>query len=145
MRKRGWPSSPLPSGFGFPLGFVMGIVAVVVAITSGATGHPVLSVALLAVAVAGVSAMTTPPAAVATAVVCWFLHDGFVLGRRGELVFTTASAQAVVVLVCTPVIVVSIAAAVRMVRLRHVRASLSSSIPAQRGAAEDRVQDIVSR
>jgi hypothetical protein len=145
VRKRYWPRPPLPGGFGFPLGFVVGIVAVVIAVAAGAAGHPGLSVSLLASVVAGLSAVTTPSAGLATAAVCWFLHDGFVLGRRGELVFTPQSAQAAVVLVATAVITLLIAAAVRMGRARGVLAQLTSSIPAQRGAAENGGQDIVLR
>ncbi|MFD2417215.1 hypothetical protein [Amycolatopsis pigmentata] len=126
MRSRDWP--PLPGGCGFPLGFLAGTGAVTVAVAMGATVHPVLSVALLAVTVAVVSALTVPSAALATAVVCWGLHDGFVLGHRGVLVFTTASAQAAVVLVSIAVITSLVMAVVRKVDLRRALSTRPSIV-----------------
>ncbi|SDM33793.1 hypothetical protein [Allokutzneria albata] len=48
-----------------------------------------------------VTLVSTTSAAMATVVVCWALHAGFVLGRWGELVFTARSANdALVLVVC---------------------------------------------
>jgi hypothetical protein len=116
MRKSRWPAPPVSGGFGFPLGFAAGIVATTVAVAAGAAGHPGWSVAALAAAVAAVSAVTTLPAAVGTAAVCWFLHDGFVLGRHGDLVFTTASARAAVILVLAALVAVLLAGLARAMR-----------------------------
>lgn len=123
MRSRDW--SLLPGGFGFPLGVVAGIGAAVVAVAVGATVHPVVSVVFLSVAVGVVSALTVASAALATAVVCWGLHDGFVLGRRGDLMFTAASAQAAEVLVSVAVLTLLVAAVVRKARLRRVLRDLT--------------------
>lgn len=111
------PAPPVPGGFGFPLGFAAGIVATGLAVASGATGHPAWSVGLLALTVAVVSALTSTPAALGTALVCWCLHDGFVLGRRGDLVLTSASARAAAVLLLAALAAVAIATAVRLRRL----------------------------
>lgn len=104
---------PVPGGFGLPLGFTAGIFVTTVAVAAGATSRPGWSVAALAVTVAGVSAVTTPAAALGTAAVCWCVHDGFVLGRRGDLVFTAASAEAAALLIATALAVVALAALVR--------------------------------
>lgn len=142
MRSRDW--SLLPGGFGFPLGVVAGTGAATVAVAAGATVHPAVSVAFLAIAVAAVSTVTVPSAALSTAVVCWALHDGFVLGRRGDLVFTGASAQAAVVLVSVAVLTLLVAAAVRKARLRRVLRD-SWSVPAQRAGTQDRSWETLRR
>jgi hypothetical protein len=136
MRKRYRPPPPVPGAFGFPLGFVAGIAATGIAVIAGATQHPVVSVVLLAVAVAGVSAVTTPAAATATGAVSWFLHDGFVLGRHGALAFTAVSARAALVLVSVAVVTALIAAAVRMVEFRRTLSSLLAHLPAQRDVGQ---------
>lgn len=117
MRKHNWPHPPVPGAFGFPLGFVAAIGATLIAVAAGATGHPVRSVVVLAVAVAGVSAVTTLRAAVASAVIGWALHDGFVLGRQGDLVFTAGAGVAAAVLVATAVTVVATRITVAAVRM----------------------------
>lgn len=109
-----FPTQPLSGGFGFPLGFGVGIVVTAAAIAAGATSHPVGSLIALTVAVAGVSAITTPGAALGTAVVCWSLDSGFVLGRHGDLVFTGAAWQAAVALVLAAVAVAVLAQVVRL-------------------------------
>lgn len=114
MRRKYRSRPPLSGAFGFPLGFVAGIAAVSIAVVAGATGSPGVSVALLAAAVTGVAVVSTPAAALGTALLCWCLHDGFVLGRRGELVLTSLSGQAAVVLLSTAVIVALITAAARL-------------------------------
>lgn len=103
----------LPRGFGFPLGLVVGILVTAAAIAAGATSHPAESLIALTVAVAVVSAITTAGAALGTALVCWALDSGFVLGRQGDLVFTGAALQAAAVLVLTAV---AVAVLFRLVR-----------------------------
>lgn len=132
MPRRYWPPPPVPGAFGFPLGFVAGIAATGIAVLAGATQHPVVSVVLLAAAVAGVSAVSTPAAAIATATVSWFLYDGFVLGRHGTLAFTALSAWAALVLVSVAVVTALIAAAVRMLEFRRTLSSLLAHLPTQR-------------
>lgn len=131
MRKRYRLSPPLPGAFGLPLGFVAGIVGTLIAVMAGATGHPVVSLALLACMVAAVSALTTPAAAFGTAVLCWLLHDGFVLGRQGDLAATPLSARAAVVLVSAAVVTSLIAVSVRKARFRRAVSEWSSLIPRQ--------------
>jgi hypothetical protein len=116
MGKSHWPAPPVPGGFGFPLGFTVAIAVTVVAVAAGATGHPDWSVAALAVAVAGVAAVTTLAASAGTAVLCWCLQDGFVLGRGGDLVFTAGSARAGVILALTAAAAVGLAALIRAMR-----------------------------
>ncbi|GLY67832.1 hypothetical protein [Amycolatopsis taiwanensis] len=140
MRKLDWPPPPVSGGFGFPLGFVVAIGVTIVAVAAGATAQPVRSVVLLALAVAVISAVTTLPAALATAAVSWGLHDSFVLGRTGGLVFNAGAAGAAVVLVGTAVTVVAIAGTVRMVLARR-RSTLpdgpGEGVVAHGNAAED--------
>lgn len=119
MRNYTWPHPPVPGAFGFPLGFVATIGATLIAVAVGATGYPIRSVVLLAVAVAAVSAVTTLRAAVVTAVFGWGLHDGFVLGRQGDLVFTVNAGVALAILVATAVTVVAVAGAVRIALARQ--------------------------
>lgn len=146
MRKSRWPAPPVPGGFGFALGFLAGIVATTVVVAAGATGHPGWSVAALAVAVAGVSGVTTPSAAIATAMVCWCLHDGFVLGRYGDLVFTAGSAGSAVVLLSAAVIALVAASAVRTARDRRVMvANARWRIPAQRHVVSEDGRDTARR
>jgi hypothetical protein len=131
-------------GFGFPLGFATGTFVMVVAVAAGAAGHPGWSVAALAVAVAAVSAVTTFPAAVATAVVCWFLHDGFVLGRHGDLVFTTASEASAAILVAVAVAAWAMATLARIERRRQGE-PVPPDIPAPRqapGSAETPIDTV---
>lgn len=136
VRTSRWPSPPVPGGFGFPLGFAAGILVTVVAVAAGATSHPSWSLIALAVAVAGVSAVSTASAALATTGVCWALHVGFVLGRRGDLVFNAMSRQAAVVLVLTASTVVVVAAGVRVARA-WCRASMHNQIAARIPAQRD--------
>ncbi|MBM7860685.1 hypothetical protein [Lentzea nigeriaca] len=67
------------------MGVLLGIAATALAVATGATGHPVLSVIAMVAVVNVIALISTWRAALATAVVCWLLHDGFVLGRYGEL------------------------------------------------------------
>lgn len=136
MHDRGSPAAPVPGGFGFPLGFIAGIVATLLAVATGAAGHPAWSLGLLALTVAAVAAVTSPAGALGTAVACWCLHDGFVLGRHGTLVLVPASAVAAAVLVPAALVVDTIATAVRVVRRRLVRiAPVPARVPAQCRAA----------
>ena len=89
---------PVPAGFGFPLGVALGTAAMVLSVAAGATSVPIISLVAMVVVVDAVAMVTTVRATLATAVVCWALHAGFVLGRRGELVFTAQSGHAALVL-----------------------------------------------
>ncbi|TVT61649.1 hypothetical protein FNH05_02490 [Amycolatopsis rhizosphaerae] len=118
MRTRCSPGVPLPGGFGFPLGVVLTTLATLVTIAAKGTGHPLWPVLALAVTVATLSAVTSPPAVAGIAVVAWALQDGFVLGREGALVFTSASAQDAVILAGATLVSVSVMAMLRALRSR---------------------------
>ncbi len=91
----------MPAGFAFPLGSALGVAAVTGAVALGATHQPVLSLVALVVVVDAVAMLSTTTATLATAVVCWALQAGFVLGRHGELAFTAqAAGDATVLLLC---------------------------------------------
>lgn len=75
----------MSGGFGFSLGAALGVVATAAVVVAGATSQPVLSVIAMVAVVNVIALASTWRAALATAVVCWFLHDGFVLGRHGDL------------------------------------------------------------
>jgi len=105
---------PVVSGsVGYPLGFVAAVTVTVLAVAAHATSHPLWSVAALAVPTAAIAAVTTLPAALATAGVCWALHAGFVLGRHGDLQFSSASAAAAALLVAVAVVVHAVGVVVR--------------------------------
>ncbi|GAB2965770.1 hypothetical protein LWP59_22875 [Amycolatopsis acidiphila] len=122
MRSSRRPSPPVPGGFGFPLGLATGSVVTLFAVGAGVTGCPDWSVAALSVTVAGVAALTTPAAALGTASVCWCLHDGFVLGRYGDLVATPAAAGSAAILAAIALATLVVAALVRLHRAGPVRA-----------------------
>jgi hypothetical protein len=103
-------------GFGFPLGFAGAATTTVVTIGAGAAEHHVYSLAALAVVLAAVSAVTSTPAAFGSAAVAWALHDGFVIGRQGQLVFTAEAARAAAVLGTIALTAVALGAAVRALR-----------------------------
>ncbi|HVV14705.1 hypothetical protein [Amycolatopsis sp.] len=114
---------PLPTGFGFPLGFAAAIAVTIGAVAAGATRQPGWSVAALVLVVAAAAVLSTPLAVLGTALVSWALHDGFVLGRGGDLVFTRDSALAAAVLAGTALLGAALA-----------RLSLldNANVPAQR-------------
>jgi hypothetical protein len=91
-------------------------------------------VVALTVAVAAVSAATSFLAAAGMALVCWCLDDGFVLGRHGDLVFTTASLLSAVVLVSAALAAWAAAVLIRTARERAAFAV--PDIPAQWSASE---------
>ncbi|TVT38133.1 hypothetical protein FNH05_24510 [Amycolatopsis rhizosphaerae] len=128
-------TTPVPGGFGFPLGFAVTMLVALAAIAAGAVERPWVVLALLAVALAAVAALTTPAAALGTAVFAWCLHDGFVLGRAGDLVFTPASGRAALVLAGVAIVVPVVAAAARAAR-RGLTAR--ASVPSPRSAADER-------
>ncbi|HEY0805454.1 MAG TPA: hypothetical protein VGD84_10325, partial [Pseudonocardiaceae bacterium] len=82
---------PLSGGFGFPAGAAAGVLVTIAVIVAGGTQHVAWSAGAYAVAVAAVAAVTTLPAALGTAMVCWFLLAGFVIGRRGDVPITAAT------------------------------------------------------
>jgi K+-sensing histidine kinase KdpD len=87
----------MTGGFGFPFGCVAAVAAVIVADLAGATARPWYALVTLGAVVALTAFWTSTGAASGVAVVGWALHDGFVLGRFGELTFSPASATAAVV------------------------------------------------
>ncbi|WP_051385815.1 hypothetical protein [Actinokineospora inagensis] len=96
--------TPVPGEFGFPLGVVVAVAAAFGAVAVGATGQPVVSVVAMVAVVDLVAVVSTARATLGTAVVCWCLHSGFVLGRAGELVFTgRAGHDALVIGLCAAV------------------------------------------
>lgn len=101
---------------GYPLGFAGAIAVTLVAVAAHGTDHPQWTLTALAGTSAAVATVTTARATLATAAVAWALHAGFVLGRRGELVYTPASAAAAAVLCCAVVVAYVIAVAARYAR-----------------------------
>lgn len=90
--------TPAPGGIGFFLGSVLAVVMTFAVVAAGAAGQPVLSVVALVAVVDLIALLSTAGAALATAVVGWCLHSGFVLGRLGELTFTGQSGHDALVL-----------------------------------------------
>jgi hypothetical protein len=119
MRMTRWPYPPVSGGFGFPIGAAAGVAVTIAMVTDGGTHHPGWSVFAFAVAVAVVSALTTPAAALGTAVVCWFLLAGFVLGRYGDVRLTATTGQDLVVLAGTAVGVLGVTTAIRALARKY--------------------------
>lgn len=67
------------------MGAALAVAATMLVVATGATSQPVLSVIAMVIVVNVIAVVSTAWAALGTAVVCWFLHDGFVLGRHGDL------------------------------------------------------------
>ena len=110
------PDPPVNGWVGYPLGFAAAVTATVVAVAAHATNRPLWSAVALTVTAAVVAAVTTLPAALATAGVCWMLHAGFVLGRRGELEFSADSAADAALLGTVTVVAYGAGVAVRVGR-----------------------------
>lgn len=121
---------PLTGWAGYPAGFAAAVGVTMVAVAAHGAGHPQWTLGALALAAAAVAAITTLPAALATAVLCWALHAGFILGRYGDLALTAASARAGAVLVGVALLARVVAGAVRAVR----QADRPAPIPARRPA-----------
>ncbi|GLZ31826.1 hypothetical protein Lesp02_40140 [Lentzea sp. NBRC 105346] len=85
-------------GFGFPLGAALGAAMTGLAVAAGAPSQPVLSVVGLVVVIDLIGFLSTVRATLATALVCWFLHAGFVLGRLGDLAINVQSRHDALVL-----------------------------------------------
>jgi hypothetical protein len=83
--------TPVPGGFAFPLGAALAVAMTFLVVATGARSQPVVSVVGLVAVVDLIALISTAGATLATAVVCWCLHSGFVLGRLGELTFTGQS------------------------------------------------------
>src|SRR5947208_9289620 len=79
---------PIPGGFGFPLGFLLGALVTMATVALGATRAPIMSLVALVAVVDLVALTSTFRATLGTALVCWALHAGFVLGRHVEIAFT---------------------------------------------------------
>jgi hypothetical protein len=115
---------------------VAAVAVTIVAVAARATGHPLWSVAALAVTTAAVASVTALPAALATAAVCWMLHAGFVLGRHGDLQFSSASTGAAALLVAVAMIAHAAGLAVRV----GLRASQRTvAVPRPRGPVTPRL------
>jgi hypothetical protein len=99
VRRTLLPAPPVSGWIGYPLGFVAAVAVTIVAVAAHATDHPLWSVAALAVT---------------TAAVCWMLHAGFVLGRHGDLQFSSASTGAAALLVAVAMIAHAAGLAVRV-------------------------------
>lgn len=99
---------PLSGGFGFPAGAAVGVLVTIAVVVAGGTQHLVWSVGAYAVAVAAVAAVTTLPAALGTAVLCWFLLAGFVIGRRGAVSITVATGWDLLILALVALIVAAV-------------------------------------
>ena len=113
MRVQSWRHPVLEWGFAFPLGFALGIVGTALSVSVGATGWPVVSVVVLVVVTDVVAVVSTAWPTLATAVVCWCLHSGFVLGRAGELAFSAQSWHDALVLMVNAVVASVVVATIR--------------------------------
>lgn len=116
MRMTRWPTPPVRGDFGFPIGAAAGVLVTVALVVDGGTHHPALSTVAFAVAIAVLSVLTTPAAVLGTAVLCWFLEAGFVLGRQGEVRITAATDRAALILIVTAVVVSTVVTAIRVTR-----------------------------
>ena len=121
---------PLTGWAGYPAGFAAAVGVTLVAVAAHGAGHPQWTLGALAVVAAAVAALTTLPAALATAALCWALHAGFVLGRYGDLALTAGSARAAALLVAVALLAWGVAAAVRLIR----SADRTAPVPAPRPA-----------
>lgn len=83
----------IPGPLGSAAGFAAGIVATIIASVAGTVGQPGLGLAVVALAVAAVSALTTLAGALATAAQCWLLYAGFIMGQSGSLVLNDSSLE----------------------------------------------------
>ncbi|KAA2252143.1 hypothetical protein F0L68_36965 [Solihabitans fulvus] len=125
---------PLPrvrAGFGAALGFAAGVVATIVSVAVGAAGRPELGLVILAVAVAGVSVVTTIVGAALTALQCWAFYASFLVGRAGQLVFDARTERAGALLLVVAVLASAVAAAGTAVWARR----RVSATPSARGRA----------
>jgi hypothetical protein len=104
----------LAGGFGFPLGFVASTLIVLV----GSYASPVAVLVALAVATFVVSATTTLPAALGTALVSWGLYAGFVVGHLGQLAANGQTVTAAGVLLTAALLAVGVMAVGRHARTR---------------------------
>lgn len=129
---------PIDGGFGYPAGFAAATLTTLAAVVAGATTRPWIAVATLSGVAAVTAAVTTLTAAVATAAVCWGMHTGFVLNRRGELLLTTPAVTAAIVLAAVTLLGYVVATTTRALRGRTVRRVLT--IPTQRGASTPRIE-----
>ncbi len=118
--------APVRGGFGLPLGVALGIVVTFAAVAAGATGHPERAVIGLAVAVALTAGLTTVAATLGTAVICWFLLAGFVVGREGQVSFAAQSDRAAAVLAGTAI---GCAAVVALIRWAWPRLRATTGVP----------------
>lgn len=91
----------VPGSFGFPLGAALAVLVTIALVVDRLSAHSAWAVIALAVTVAGLSALTTPAAVLGTAVLSWFLLEGFVVGREGQVSLTVGSLRAAGVLVLT--------------------------------------------
>jgi len=98
----------LSGGFGFPVGAAIGALVTIALDVNGGTHHLVWALIAYAVAIVFVSGLTTSAAALGTAVVCWFLLAGFVVGREGDVPITALTVWDLVVLMLTALVAVAV-------------------------------------
>jgi hypothetical protein len=103
----------VPGSFGFPLGAALAALVTVALVVDGARTHPAWAQLALAATVAALATLTTPAAVLGTAVLGWFLLEGFVVGRDGQIALTAGALRAALVLVLTAVACVVITTAIR--------------------------------
>lgn len=119
MRTTSKSVTPLPGGFGFPLGFATGLLLVAGFIATGATDRHNWPLIALALVVAAVSATTTITASLATAVVHWALYASFVVGHQGDLVISPRTAEVAAILTLIAISTATLANRVRTAQSRH--------------------------
>ncbi|HEX3650593.1 MAG TPA: hypothetical protein VHV49_19370 [Pseudonocardiaceae bacterium] len=104
----------VPGSFGFPLGAALAVLVTIALVGDGGTGHPGWAVTALAASVAVLSVLTTPAAVLGTAALSWFLLEGFVVGREGQITLTAASMRAAAALLLTALACIVVTTAIRV-------------------------------
>lgn len=106
-RRPGTPPSPPVARVSWLNGSALGFGAALLLITAeaalGAAHWPMLALALPALLLVAVGAVTTLPGALLAAAQAWGLYAGFVLGHAGQLELSTRSGLAAGVLVAAAV------------------------------------------
>jgi hypothetical protein len=121
----------LPGGFGFPIGFGGGFAIAAATVELDDRIRPLVAMIGLAILVAVISAVTTLPAAAATATACWGLYASFAIGTRGDMAFDRAAAVGLGVLLLATAFGAAARAAPRA-RQRPMPAGTEPSVPAPR-------------
>ncbi|HEY1573770.1 MAG TPA: hypothetical protein VGG05_20680 [Pseudonocardiaceae bacterium] len=123
----------VPGAFGFPLGAALAVLVTIALAVDHGTAHPAWAMIASAATVVVLSVLTTPVAVLGTAVLSWFLLEGFVVGREGQVAPNLGSLRAAGVLVLTALACVALTTTVRTLTNlvpAPVRRPATESVPA---------------